>query len=232
MKHFVRTLLGCALAAVVSGCLTSHGLLQTAHTEPPRELRFNAGAAGVINENASAAGRDFTTNTTSEPSLRLGLTEHVDAGVAPWLVTGSILDAKLNLLDNSDRAALAPRMAAGYAFGDRSAFGLEVGVIGSYRLEDGLEPYAGLHFANHWFEARNHVAPSTLKANQQLAEVRGYGDGLVKAAFGLDFHVSHGLHLLLEYAHWLPANNDPGDGYRFVANDIVALSASYHLSGR
>lgn len=228
----MKLLIACALLALTSGCLTSHGLLQTAHTEPPRELRFNAGAAGVINENASAAGRDFTTNTTPEPSMRLGLTEQMDAGLSPWLVTGAILDAKVNLLNNLDRAALAPRMAAGYAFGDRSAFGLELGVIASYLLDDGIEPYAGLHFANHWFAANNHAEPSTLRANQQLAPLRGYGDGLVKAAFGIDVRLTYGLHLLLEYAHWIPANNDPGDGYRFVTNDILALSASYHLSGR
>jgi hypothetical protein len=34
---------------------------------------------------------------------------------------------------------------------------------------------------------------------------------------------------MFEYAHWFPANDDPGDGYRFVSNDIVALSATYQL---
>ena len=232
MTRLVRLLARCALIAAVSGCATSHGLLQTAHTEPPRELRFNAGVSGVINENDDAAGRGFATNTTVEPSMRFGLTEFMDSGLAPWLVTGAMLDAKLNLLPNAERAAFAPRLAAGYAFGNRSTFGLELGVIGSYRFGEVFEPYAGLHFANHWFSTRNRSEYAALASNEQVAERRGYGDGLVKAALGFDVHFARGFHLLLEYAHWFPANNDPGDGYAFVSNDILALSASYHLSGR
>lgn len=104
-------------------------------------------------------------------------------------------------------------------------------MIGSYRLDDGLEPYAGVHFANHWFSTQN-GGDSSLAPNQVYAPSRGYGDGLLKLAFGLDIAVARGFHLILEYAHWFPANNDPGDGYRFVSNDIVALSAAFHLSGR
>jgi hypothetical protein len=227
----LRFLVGCA-GLLAGGCLSSHGLLQTAHTEPPHQVRINAGAAGVFNENSDAQGRGIETSTTPEPSLRVGLTEFMDAGLSPWLGTGASLDAKVNLLPNLDRAALAPRLAAGYAFGDRSTFGLELGVIGSYRLADDLEPYAGVHFANHWFSTQNGEDSVALAPNQIYAQSRGYGDGLLKLAFGLDVHVTRGFHLMLEYAHWFPANNDQGDGYRFVSNDIVALSAAFHLSGR
>jgi hypothetical protein len=222
--------------ASLGGCLTSHGLMQTAHTQPPGQVRLKAGFAGVLNELSGTDGRDVTTNTTLEPGVRVGLSDSIDAGVSPWLAAGAILDAKLNVIDNRARAALAPRLAAGYALNPEGsiadgALGLEVGVIGSYKLDAAFEPYAAISFANHWFLSDNVDPDKRLAPTQMFAPRAGYGDGLIKAALGFDIRIDGGWHALVEYGHWFPAQNDPGDGYRLLSNDVVAASVAYELSG-
>lgn len=132
------------------------------------------------------------------------------------------------MLENHGRAALAPRLAAGYAWGeDRSVWGLEAGVIGSYRVQTWFEPYAALRFANHWFSSRNTDPDKHLAPNQHFAARKGYGDGLFKVAAGVDFRFATGWHALAEYSHWFRAQNDPGDGYSLLANDVLAIALAY-----
>lgn len=205
--------------------------MQTAHTGRAGQVSVRAGIASVFNRVDGRAGHDRMTSTTAEPGVRVSLADQLDAGLAPWFGLGGAVDAKLNLVDNRARAAFGPRISAGWAYADPSSvIGLEAGVIGSYRLWSFAEPYAGLSFANHWFLARQTTTPVELGSRQQLAARRGYGDGLVKTAIGVELRVSPRLRALLEYDHWFPAQNDPGDGYAFLANDVVSCSFAYHVS--
>ena len=221
------------VASQLAACASSHGLMQTAHTQPAASWRAKLGVASVFNANDDAPGRDMRKQSTIEPSLRVGLHEQVDVGLAPWYTTGGALDGKVNLLDNHGRLALAPRLVAGYAWGEaRSVVGLEVGVIASYHFQPWFEPYIALGFANHWFSSRNMDETMRLAPNQRFAPKQGCGDGLVKLTAGVDIQLAGaGWHLLAEYAHWFRAQDDPGDGFSFVANDIVALSVAFHASG-
>ena len=208
--------------------MSSYALMQTAHTQPARELRLKAGLANVHNAIDNQLGRSFFTNTTQELGLRLGVADFMDLGLSPFMGTGASVDAKANLLDNRQRAAFGPRLLTGYAFGsERGVFSVEVGVIGSYRVVDWLEPYAGLSFANHWFSGENRDLTAELAFNQRFATRRGYGDGLIKSAFGVDLRIATHVHGLLEYGHWFVAQNDPGDGYGFLANDNLSVSIAW-----
>lgn len=228
----LRRLAVCIAGLAGGGCMTSHALLQTAHTQPAGQWRIKAGVAGVFNAIDGSGGRSLATNVTPEPNLRVGLSDSMDVGLAPWLGNGAGLDAKVNLLDPRSRAALAPRLMAGYALGSSATnaegtYGVEAGLIASYRLHDRFEPYAALSFANHWFMSKNIDSSKQLSPNQYFAPRRGYGDGLVKAAVGVDIRFASEWHYLVEYAHWFPAQNDVGDGYTLLSNDILALSLAY-----
>jgi hypothetical protein len=222
-----------ALVLGQSACLSSHGLMQTAHTEPPGKWRLRAGLASVLNDTHGRAGRDITTTTSPEPALRAGVTGALDAGLSPWLGAGLSLDAKLNLFDNRGPFALAPRVALGFAMTPQAdsygALGIEAGVIASYRFVPNFEPYLGLQFANHWLGSRNFNGDKQLARNQAFAARSGSGDGLVKFALGFQLSFEGGWLAMCEYGHWVPAQNDPGDGYRFMVNDIVAFSVGLRL---
>jgi hypothetical protein len=136
------------------------------------------------------------------------------------------VDSKANLLPNQQALAVAPRLRLGFAApSDSTVWLVETGVLASHRWLGVLEPYAGLAFANHWLDypmERPDLAP-----NQQLAERQGTGDGLLKGHLGLDLTVIGGLGTTAEYGYWKTLNNDPGDGYKFVDNHVLALSLRY-----
>jgi hypothetical protein len=109
------------------GCMTSYALMQTAHTQPPMKARWKFGMANVQNAIDDRGGRDLLTDTTPEPGLRLGVAPFMDMGLSPFMGTGASIDAKANLLNNHWRAAFAPRLLAGYAYGlERDVYSVEV----------------------------------------------------------------------------------------------------------
>lgn len=212
-----------ACAAFSQGCMTSHGLLQTAHTKPPGRLTGRAGAAQVHNSIDDQGGRSLQTNTTADLALRGGLTEFMELGLAPLLGGGAALEAKANLLDNRRPAAVAPRVSFGYAQDSRrTALVAETGLIGSYRFLDWLEPYVGVQVANHWFESKPTVL--TVEQGQQYAESSGLGDGLLKTSIGLELGLGSRVSALAEYGHWFTLHNDLGDGYTLLPTHLVAAA--------
>jgi len=215
-----------ALCFGTSGCMTSHGLLQTAHTTPPKSIQTRSGASLVRNSIDEQAGRGYSTNTTAEAGARLGVTEFLDVGVAPLLGGGAAADAKANVIDNRLSFALAPRLSFGYAWSASArAYVAEAGAITSYRFVERIEPYAALSFANHWVMTdRTSAEPPP---GEVFAERRGYGDGLLKATSGLSLRLGAGFSLLGEYAHWFVAQNDPGDGYAFLASNVFAVALEF-----
>lgn len=229
-RHRVAVLAACGLLAL--GCMTSHGVLQTAHTTPPKTLQARSGAARVGNSMDDEGGRGLYTNTTVEAGARLGVTDFMDVGVQPLLGGGAAADAKANVFDNRLPWALAPRLSFGYAASpDTRAYVAEAGWIASYRFFDRLEPYGALGFANHWLSQESSLGAGDVPPDQQLAERRGYGDGLVKATGGLGLRLGAGFALLGEYAHWFVAQNDPGDDYAFLSSDILAVALEFRTPG-
>ena len=217
-----------ALLLGTAGC-TSRMLLQTAHTVPPAGVRGALGVSSVHNElsgERGEAGGAEIFSLSGEPSARVGLTSSLDIGAAPLLSKGGALDAKLNLIRPEAPFALAPRLRLGFAVpGDDRLFLAEAGVVVSHRLWTVLEPYAGLGFANHWITRP--LTTADLEPNQSLAERSGAGDGLVKLHAGLSLGSQGGFAGLLEYGFWKTAQNDPGDGFRFVDNHVASLGFCY-----
>jgi hypothetical protein len=80
--------------------------------------------------------------------------------------------------------------------------------------------------ANYWLKYP--MDQPDLAPNQSLAEHQGTGDGLLKGHLGLDLTVIGGLGTTTEYGYWLPLQNDPGDGFKFVDNHVFALAIRYH----
>jgi hypothetical protein len=226
-----RLLIAGALALGTSACMSSHALFQTAHTTPPLGVRVKAGGVLVQNEIDDEAGRSAATNASVEPGVRVGVTDSMDLGLQPWMGAGAALDAKLNVLHNDRPLAVAPRVSLGAASeSERSALAIEAGVIASYRATGWLEPYAAVSFANHWFDVER--SSDDLGPREQYASRRGHGDGLVKAVLGIELSISASIHASLEYGHWAPAQNDIGDGYALLSNDIVALALQWAIPAR
>jgi hypothetical protein len=124
----------------------------------------------------------------------------------------------MNVLPAGAKLALAPRLGAGYRLG-RDIGMVEGGAITSYRLVQGLEPYIGLSFANHWIEADPPGAPPP-----NAVAARGTGDGLLQLSIGVELVQTTRFALLAEYGHWFPLNDDPGDFYRFLPTNIFGVA--------
>ncbi|GEM_PF-4833008 len=83
-----------------------------------------------------------------------------------------------------------------------------------------VEPYAAVTFMNHWV----YGSPVTISPLGSINAPRtGYGDGILQLVMGIRGYVSNGCSVAVEYGRWQPMQDDPGDGYSFVANNIVSL---------
>jgi len=213
------------VALSLAGC--GYGVLQTAHTEPPGRPAVTVGAATVTNEYTAEAARNLATNLVPEASLRLGLTEHLDVGTGPYLFPGWRADAKYNLFRPAAPQALAPRAGVGYAsFLDERTFLAFVGVIGSYRVARWFEPYASLTLADNWVRIGD-PTQTDLAPNESFAARDGTGNGTLQAVLGAELSITRRWGLLLEYGHWAPLWNDPGDFYRFAHDNLIAAGVRW-----
>jgi hypothetical protein len=220
----VRILLGLGSLAL-TGC-ASYALMQTAHTTPPNTGQVRLGVSDVVNELTGEDGRGAVSSLSGELGARIGLTRFLDIGAAPFFRLGVAADAKMNLMPPDGAFALAPRLAVGYAVPDEDCrlFMAEAGMIVSYRWHR-LEPYFGLAMSNNWIR----YPPSTggLEPDQRFASRKGYGDGLLKSQVGVDLSVSGIFGLLAEYGYWKTLQNDPGDGFKFVDNHVIAIGVRF-----
>ncbi len=167
-------------------------------------------------------GRGVLTNMGAQLGGRLGISKRVDAGLGGFMAYGMKADVKVNLLERSQKLAIAPRLGGGLRL-ERSVRMLEAGAIASYRVADSFEPYVGLTFANHWIEPEQ---PSgQLPANAVTR--REMGDGLLQLNLGFEIRVSEHVALLGEYGHWFPMNNDPGDFYAFVPTNVAGIALRF-----
>ncbi len=208
------------LAVSLGGC--GYGLMQTGHTEPAGKLGAVFGGTYLANKLSGVAGRTPETSVGAVIAPRFGLADHVDVGLQPWMDPGGRADVKVDVLAPDNPLAFAPRAGVGYAQGDQShtIMGL-AGGIASYRATPWFEPYLGGTYADHWISRpadTSYVAPG-----ESLVPANHTGDGLVELTAGAELRLSRSSGLLFEYNLWLPANNDPGDGYAFVTTHVFAL---------
>jgi hypothetical protein len=212
------------------GC--GYAVFQTAHTEAPGAVSVSAGLSTVSNEldDDPGAGRSVLTNLAGDSSVRVGITDQLDVGVAPFFVFGLRADAKLNLFDNAQPYALAPRLGVGYSALDGSTYLAFAGLIGSYRLGGWFEPYVSATLADYWVYLDDPFQP-TLAPNERLAEREHTGNGLLQLALGAELSASKSVSFLFEYGRWLPIWNDPGDSYKFVENSLAGAALRVRFGG-
>jgi hypothetical protein len=204
--------------------------MQTAHTEPPGKGSGTFAAAVVSNELSGVAGRTAADAQSVQAAPRLGLSRHVDVGLQPWMLIGLRSDVKVNLFAPEQRLAVAPRAGAGYAHGgDARTFMGMAGAIFSYRVSRGFEPYLGTTYANHWISRP--IFQTELQPGESLVPRDHTGDGLAQLTVGFEAGGSS-MSVLLEYNLWLPANNDPGDGYAFVHTHVFAIGIAFFSPSR
>ncbi len=211
---------------VLSGC-GSVGLLQTAHTAPPATVRVAFGASEVSNELSKQVGRPAILSASAEIAGRLGLTNFLDVGIAPFFRSGAAVDLKANVIPNQKPFALAPRVRIGYADPQNTRLlMLEGGLVTSYHFFSSLEPYLGIAVANHWI--RYPIPQSDLAPNQSIVSANGSGDAVLKGHVGIDINLSGGFGMIGEYGYWRALENDTGDGFKFLNNHVYAFAFRFH----
>ena len=209
-----------AYGGLALGC--SFGTFQTGHTQPPGTVSAVTGGAYVSNRSDDEQGRDISTNLGAQLGARVGISQRVDVGLGTFMGYGLQTDVKVNLLDPQAKLALSPRLGAGYRHHRREIGMLEGGAIMSYRLPPHFEPYLGLTFANHWIG--DDSAPPEWPLPPNVVGRKGTGDGLLKLSVGIELLGARHFAVLLEYDHWFPINDDPGDFYRFLPTNIFGVA--------
>lgn len=210
------------LALSLGGC--GYGLMQTAHTERSATVGGVVGGTYVVNKLSGLAGRTTQTNLGGVLAPRVGIGDHVDVGLQPWMWVGARADVKVDLLAPDNPLAIAPRAGGGYATGDKGdQFMAMAGAIASYRIGTRFEPYLGATYADHWISLTKDEYAFSFSSGGTPVARNHTGDGLVELTVGSEIRLARVSGLLFEYNLWLPANNDPGDGYAFVTTHVFAL---------
>ncbi len=218
----------CLSATAYGGC--GFALAQTAKVLPKGEGNTAIGG-GVLSSQVDAdrGGWRAPQDVATELGGRIGAGHSTDIGVNGYLGLGAMVDVKVSLLDQRRPGAVAVR--AGFGVGGSPLSGtfdtnLQVGVLGSYDLGASFSSYAAIVFANHWVSAS---APTTpLPAGTVRVGRAGYGDGVLElhAGFALaEARRQRGAYL--EYVFWLPAQDDPGDNFKFAQTHIIELIARF-----
>lgn len=155
------------------------------------------------------------------------------------MALGLAADAKLNIMPPEHPFAIAPRLRVGGAdvpesfemqwdsASKGSAWLAEAGLVASYRLALGMEPYLGVCFGNYWIKQYPRDISSRLEPNQRYTGAEGYGDGMLKLALGFDLTAGETVGVLAEYGFWKTAQNDPGNGFAFVDNHLFTVAARF-----
>jgi len=218
------------LLAFVAGC--GHGLGQTAKTQPVGKTRLTLGVVRITNANDEVRNGPDLQNLAPEVSVRVGTSEHTDIGITNWFGVGLRTDVKWNLFDRDRPYALAPRAGVGAAkdFYGVALFGAFAGLIASYELPGKITPYGAATFANHWILRNDKPSSEVLAPGETFAARKGYGDGLLQLVVGLQLKLGAGSALVGEYQRWIPMQNDPGDFYKFVPNDVLMIATNICLS--
>ncbi len=208
----------------VTGC--GFGQFQTAKTVPKGEVRTTVAQQFQANEDIHE--REVTPNNfPPELMVRVGVGDSVDVGTRIFLGGGLLVDAKVNLIPRTERFALSLSGGFGAAadwvnISDVMAIlHLPVRLLISYRIKDSFTPYAGVGYSFFWVFGRDHLdIPPPEDPNTEYVDRKGYGDGVVPFTIGIEYKFNIRFGVLLEYSFWLPAVDDPGDGFAFVPNHM------------
>lgn len=207
-----------ATALLTAGC--GFGVLQTARPLPPGAMSVTAGLGSVENEVVAAQHAEQPINLVGDLAFRAGVVDRLDVGISGLWNTGLRVDTKYDVLPSKSRFALSPRGGLGYTVGGGSAFTAFGGGLASYDVLRWLTPYVGGTYATYWVRGRT-PSDVDLAPNERFADRKGYGDGLVELTAGLSLQLGRSVALLAEVDRWLPAQNDPGDFFRFVPSTVV-----------
>jgi len=223
MRFPVEALL---VASFALGCSSGFGLAQTAKTVEPGGARMAIGVAGAFNEYDQARGGAQLSNYSLETGFRFGVDKSTDLGVGPWLTYGLQADVKHELTPRERPYGVALRFGGGGAATEPVSWSAFGGVIGSYAFAPWITGYASGTYRNFWFvDSKSRLPPAD---GSQYASRKGYGDGLLQATAGLRLG-SPRVALYLEYARWLPMQNDPGDFFKLVASHVFSFTLGFCL---
>ncbi len=182
------------------------------------------GTSMVFNANDATRGLGPHSVAPQIGPVRIGVGERVDVGITSFFGFGLRADVKVMLSRATLPFAIAVRAGAGAAWNtdSRSIAAAYAGGIASYTFGV-VEPFVAVTFMNHWIFGS--PAPTDpLPAGQTYAPRAGYGDGLLQLALGVRIFASARTSVAFEYARWEPVQNDPGDGYSFIENDILSFT--------
>lgn len=198
---------------------------ESARTLAPGRISGAGAVSFVTNANTGARGGVGWSNFGIDLGMaRVGVARRLDVGVGFLYGLGGRADVKLSPLPEAWRFAVALRLGGGGAAVTENVAMVYFGGIASYDFAFGLTPYLGCTFANHWIYGMYQAAPPP---GQTLAARAGYGDGLLENAFGIRIFVDRKagvpLSTSLEYALWVPLQDDPGDGFSFAVSHVASI---------
>jgi hypothetical protein len=186
----------------------------------------STGLSIVNNAFASAEGRGGFDRLGIDTNARLGLTDHMDLGFAPFQLSGLRADFKYNVLPRSARLAVAPHLGAGYAVWNEVSV-LQGGLYANYRILPQVDPYIGIGYSDYF--VGDYLADYS-DPKHPIAH-SGAGDGVLEATLGFALFGSPSsesrTRFLIEVTHWFLLNDDPGDHYAFLPNTILGLGIQY-----
>jgi len=229
MIDYIRRL-SLLLLIFIAGC--GYGQFQTARTIPAGEVNFTVAQLYVGNENIEKREGVAMANFPQQVDMRIGLSDQLDLGVKFFFFFGLLADVKINFMPRDQDFALALHGGMGGAWVDPLletsrpwVLHVPAGVIASYRFLNQLSPYLGLDYGFYWILGRKvyyHLDPG-----ERFADRKGHGDGVMRFTLGLEWMLSDGFGLLVEYDVMVPVIDDPGDNFAFTTNHIVGIGIRF-----
>lgn len=199
------------VAACVQGC--GVGALQTARPAPPGTRQWVLSTGGLTNE---TRGRQVL---PAQASVRVGVGERADIGVATLLASGALVDAKVGLLSPSSPLAVSVRGGVGAAaplFASAWVVHVPLALHVSYDLGARFTPYSMAAYQAYWI-----FGYGSCPHGSRCVGRRGYGDGVLGVSLGVMLWKSAAQGFVVEYNHTRPIVDDPGDHYSFTTTHFV-----------
>ena len=226
------------VATVYLSCGCGYGQFQTARTTPKGKARVMMAQGVQFNENTKEQTyRGFSVfNLPPQMDLRVGVSDRVDVGAKLLMISGLLLDTKVNLMPPSHNFALALTGGVGVAI-DTGSIGdgydgtawllnLPIGLIASYRIGGWFSPYFGATYGFYWIFGRS-LSYELYNSDSDYAAREGYGDGLLRLTAGAELATRKHVAFLVEYSFFWALVDDPGDNFAFVNNHLFGIGIAF-----